>query len=59
MFEIPQASAERRLPKIKRLGRLPETSVLGRDDRPAQIAKFDRHRLGSSLLAALLAKPAG
>jgi hypothetical protein len=32
---------------------------LRRDDRPAQIAKFDRHRLGSSLLAALLAKPAG
>src|SRR5882672_3761501 len=45
IFEIPQASTECGLPYVEGLSRLPQTSMLGCDDGPAQISKLDSHRL--------------
>jgi hypothetical protein len=38
LFEIAQAAAERRLSNLKRYSSLPETAVLGGDDRPPHIS---------------------
>ncbi|BBC03771.1 hypothetical protein BDS110ZK25_84480 [Bradyrhizobium diazoefficiens] len=43
VFEIAQAATKSGLLDSERLCRLAEASVLGRDDRPAQVSKFHRH----------------